>query len=187
MKKIYLVLTPVLLLLVALSFGTAYVQGFESGEIFNSIFSISLAAVTFLSLGMMFREGTFRKTVWCRFAYVGTAILIMGILFRIQHWPNALAMVITGSGLITISYLVHFIRKPMKQVLDWFKAVAVCVFFLNILSALARFPFREEFNLLAVLLVLGLICMYYVEVMKAKKKPEAKLTIDGEELFDYHD
>lgn len=51
----------------------------------------------------------------------GIAFLILGILFKIMHWPYSDVLLIVGFPCIGLGYVIHFFLKTEKSALDFIK------------------------------------------------------------------
>lgn len=118
-------------------------------------------------------------------AYLGASALFLGMLFKIQHWPGAHVLIIAGIIAIVSSYLIHFVRKPVKSILAWFKAGYIVILAVAVYSVLFRLPYREELTSASSLSGLALVCLFYVHLAKKKKPAGSGLTAEEQQLFQY--
>lgn len=97
---------------------------------FNVIFEIkdlkrwgSLAEIIteYAGFYLLYKNGTFQNTRLSRFTGISIAMILIGSMFKIIHWPGAAQLF----GLAIISFVVlyslHFISKHPKLALDWAK------------------------------------------------------------------
>ena len=86
-----------------------------------SFLDSNFLVVVVLALYLIAGESKFMRSKWMRIIRAFFGLLILGVLFKILHWPGA-DFVLLGAitGLIVI-YTIWFIRKPKKLMLDWVK------------------------------------------------------------------
>ncbi len=71
-----------------------------------------------MSSGDSFFESTKFKTIM-KFVYgYGGAIVIVGAMFKIQHWPGATIMLIGGLGIEAVIFMLSA-HEPLHEELDW--------------------------------------------------------------------
>ncbi|WP_299315995.1 hypothetical protein [uncultured Aquimarina sp.] len=91
-----------------------------------NLFDYGLRIGGFIGFFMLLSNGTFIKTKYFKIAQGIFAIVIIGVLLKIMHW-TAYANHIIVVGLIGIatSYLLSFLKKPIKKRLDYLKLIWV--------------------------------------------------------------
>lgn len=89
---------------------------------------------------------------------IGIAALIIGILFKIQHWPGASMLILTGAAVATVAAIaLLFLKpgpKPASAVLRTVTGVLLIAF---LLFKLFLLPFADAWILAAVVSVVGLL------------------------------
>jgi gliding motility-associated protein GldL len=71
-----------------------------------------------MSSGESFFESTKFKTIM-KFVYgYGGAIVIIGAMFKIQHWPGASIMLIGGLGIEAVIFMLSA-HEPLHEEIDW--------------------------------------------------------------------
>lgn len=76
-----------------------------------------------------------------KLAGMSASVLIVGLLFKIMHWPGAGPMMIVGLGsfaIISILFLISFLRKKEPIVLTstlFYSAFSMCILFLGFSSS----------------------------------------------------
>jgi hypothetical protein len=184
MRKIFLITLPILFVLAVACSLHYYLIALNRALIpLGSFFS---ACFVFLALGRMFYKGSFKNTVWCRIGYFGFAILIVGMLFTLQHWPNGRALIVTGCSVIGIVYAIHFVKKQVKEVLDWEKVLYVMISMLAITFRILHYEYNEELSWLVLTSGIILIATFYFQELKNKEK-EADELDEGKNVFKYDD
>lgn len=78
---------------------------------------------------MLLVNGTFIKTKFFRYSKGVIAIVILGILFRIMHWPYGQILFSVGFLGIPVCYVLSFIQKSIKKRLDILKLLWVVLAF----------------------------------------------------------
>ena len=71
-----------------------------------------------MSSGESFFESKKFKTVMKYVYGYGGAIVIIGAMFKIQHWPGATIMLIGGLGIEAIIFMLSA-HEPLHEELDW--------------------------------------------------------------------
>ena len=71
-----------------------------------------------MSSGDSFFESTKFKTIMKYVYGYGGAIVIIGAMFKIQHWPGATIMLIGGLGIEAVIFMLSA-HEPLHEELDW--------------------------------------------------------------------
>jgi hypothetical protein len=98
--------------------GTAY-------EKYYRVFSIITTLIGSLALIMVARSGTTMKTVQFKIILFCLGIFILGVLYKIMHWPGGFEIMTISLTGIVIAYAIRFINKKNKTILDIFKMLWV--------------------------------------------------------------
>lgn len=183
MRKFYLIVAPLLLLVMASSFVYSYFANSDTQAI-PLVFMPAWGVLLLLSLLTMLKYGTFRKKKWSRLAYLGAGIAIIGFALELQQKIDGKIILITGMGIFVMSYLAYFAGKP-KTALDWFKAGYIATIPVVLVFAMWEQPYLREVHTASVTTGLITICQYYVDLAKKKKQVAPELTTDGQQLFQY--
>lgn len=72
---------------------------------------------------MMTSDSRLFKTIYGKGLLAGAALFIVGLLFEIQHWYGANIILRIAVAALLMTYLVRFIYKKKKGLLDWLKVV----------------------------------------------------------------
>lgn len=106
---------------------TEYTNYKEAESLINLGLSISEVA----GFIMLVRNGTFIKTRFFRFFKLAFAVVLIGALFKILHYPYGNEIVAIGLICIIIVYTFSFLNKPIKKRLDIIKLIWVVVAYTN--------------------------------------------------------
>jgi len=160
MKKNYnLVIVIIIALIVCIaSYISLRFTGNSKAYLINDT---SLKVFSGASLFLLVQEGTFIKNKLFKFCLVAVTITLIGVLFKVLHWPLGNTMI--GLGLVTFlsSYTIHFSKKASKNAIDFLKmGWVVCMTVVSILSVLELI--KNDFILFPSLLLLILI-LYYLK------------------------
>ena len=189
MRKFSSVAIPVFFLLsLASGLYISFVHYNAEVDLWRRFFQVALAMIAWSA---MFSLSSFRKTFWVRPAYLGVSILLFGILFKLQHWPYGNALILVGCLIAGTAYLIHFFKKPGKEMLDWLKATYLAVAVSTILAKVFRL-LNDEISLISdwIILVSGmalLITFYVTVLLKGEKDGRQELDTDGKNVFRYPD
>ena len=186
MRKVFLITLPVFFVLAIAGFFYQYLITYN--EILSMLASFSGQCFVFLALGRMFYNGSFKNTVWSRISYFGFAILIAGMLFKLQHWPGQYVFILTGCSIIGIAYVIHFIKKRVKVLLDWEKVLYVITLMVAITFRMLHYGFNEVLSWLLLIIGISLIAtFYFYELKRIEKVSVVELDNEGENVFKYED
>jgi len=89
---------------------------------------------------------TKRLTVSLR---VAIAVLVLGIVFKLQHWPMAMVLVIIGAMAIVLLYPFRYAAKPRKAFLDHVKLGLAITWPSSMVLQLMHWPYANVLGLLA--------------------------------------
>lgn len=134
--------------------GMMFVEG-------SGVTSFLSRLITFFWLWVLFKSSTTRKTFYFWIMLVFLAILMVGLLFRLEHLPGA-SLFISASILgFAITYLLRTFSKKKKVLLDWLKlswVIAVAFITLGILEHLISAAYGIISNVLF-LIMIGVFCL----------------------------
>jgi hypothetical protein len=83
----------------------------------------------------------------------GNFILIIGIIFKIMHWPNANVLLIFASFIIILGYFIFFLRNTNKTWLDILKLCWIIIALGNITWILLKMPYLQLIENITLLLI----------------------------------
>lgn len=87
--------------------------------------SAGLILTQLSGLFLLLRAGTLFKSLYWITIGALLILLVIGAVFKIQHWPGASLLLFLGTSGIASVYLVSFIFKTPKQILDVAKVLWV--------------------------------------------------------------
>ncbi|MEK6153686.1 hypothetical protein WIW50_10525 [Flavobacteriaceae bacterium 3-367] len=74
---------------------------------------------------------------------LGIAVLILGILIKIQDWsPHANIIMVTALTGIAVMYSIRFLKKTKKRFLDYVKLILVVVWCTNVVFSIFHLPYE---------------------------------------------
>ncbi len=163
MKSGYLI--AIVILSLAGSFLGLFSYVYED-EYLDLFFKLSTAAFLFSGVLLLSQNGTYRYTRYYKWSALSVALVLIGAVIRIMHWPGAHFFNFSAALLILSLYTVHFVRKPIKKELDWIKLAFVYVYMFSQSIRFFNFPFPKETAFLShIILAYALFLFFY-------KKPE---------------
>lgn len=122
---------------------------------------LKIGSSFFLLFGLMFilkHSKLIYESKYMRIIYLLLCIQIIGVIFKIQHYPGSkIFFMINSFGLIVL-YLYRYIKKENKSVLDSIKLIWVLIFFTSIIPMNVTITFCNNLN------VIGLIIFIYMFV-----------------------
>jgi hypothetical protein len=124
-------------------------------DTFQSLFFLT-------GLYLLIRNGTFIQTREFRLIGIGIAVVILGGLFKVMHWVGADQLVGFGGGLIFILYLLHFIKKPGKQLIDIGKLAFLITFLAGRYFKLMHWPKGDELTFLSIMIFIPVV-IYFIQ------------------------
>jgi hypothetical protein len=143
-------------------FLTSYISYSSKAE---DLMHIGISVIEFVGLFMLLLNGTFIKTKYSKIAQGIFAIVIVGSLFTIMHWPYGTLILVSGFAGIVIVYFLSFLKKPIKNRLDILKLAWVVVSHANGLLVYFHIIGDEYQILQSVLMWLAII-----EYLRAEKR-----------------
>jgi hypothetical protein len=145
------------------------VNGFldlDSGIIATCL-KIASFGVNVFWIYFMVRESKFNKTIFGRLTLIFISVIIIGFLFKLQHWANAGTLLIFGYVGIMITYTIRFIAKKQKLLLDIFKLIWVeTTALISLLVLMHRID--RDYTIINSLLFIAVICLFTLDYNKQK-------------------
>lgn len=141
---------------------------FEKGGLF---LSLGLSFVNLFGLILLLRNSSLTKTIYIRIISFLIAIIIIGAMFKIMHWPGSAIMLSIGLIGIPIVYSFRFIKKTVKQLLDILKlAWVVTITIIALGVTLHWFPrdltYLPNIIMLATIVHFAIICIKNKELLE---------------------
>ena len=137
---------------------------YETGGIF---LSLGLSIVNLLGLIMLVKNSSLTKTIYFRYISFLIAIVIVGAMFKIMHWPGSAIILTIGLIGIPSVYLFRFIKKPIKRQLDIMKLVWVITAYITALGVTLHWLPRD-LTYLPNVIMLATIIQFTSTCMKDK-------------------
>lgn len=150
-------LTILIILGVLITFIGLFLSSFTTIENSDFLFRIGLWLIEVPGMFLLLSNGTFLKTKYSRIVMGLFAFMLIGTAFMIMHWPYGNSLLVVGCIGIVISYLVHFLKKPIKKRLDYIKLAWVSVLYIGAILRLYHLITVEYRILTTVLMILALM------------------------------
>ncbi len=137
---------------------------FDSGIIDTCLTIASFAVNTFWIIFLV-NDSKYSKTIFGRLTYLFLSVIIVGFLFRLLHWSFAGITFMIGYVGIMITYVIRFIIKKQKLLLDilkllWVQTTAI----ISLLTLMHRID--REYSIINALLFIALICVFTLDYNK---------------------
>lgn len=94
----------------------------EGGEM---LFQVGLGVGQLLGFTLLYHHWSLGSSIYWRLIKGAVGVLIIGILFKIQHWPGANLMLVVSCSLILVFYFLHFLNKKARGHLEVMKLLWV--------------------------------------------------------------
>ena len=137
---------------------------FDSGIIDTCLAIASFVVDTFWIIFLV-NDSKYSKTIFGRLTYLFLSVIIVGFLFRLLHWSFAGTTFMIGYVGIMITYVIRFIIKKQKLLLDilkllWVQTTAI----ISLLTLMHRID--REYSIINALLFIALICVFTLDYNK---------------------
>jgi len=138
---------------------TGLIIGFVTTDDSNSglIITIGLGIGQLSGLIMLIRNGTIMKTVFWKIIACFMGLLIVGVIFKIQHWAGANMLISTSSVGIIITYSVRFLTKEKRAFFDFLKFICVITAYTGIILVFLHLITRDLMRIAHCLLWITII------------------------------
>lgn len=140
-----------------------------------------------LAVLRIYSKGTFRRTGLVRGAYIGISLVIMGSLFKIQHWPNATLLILLGCLMVSMFYTFHFIRKTRKGLFDFLKFFYVLILAALIPATLSHYQYTIAITWIQVINAVAMIAVFYIREWNGEPPALPEVSEGDEHVFRYSD
>jgi hypothetical protein len=70
---------------------------------------------------MIVSDSKLLKTFYGKLILFGLVFFFLGFMFKIMHWPGANSIFLVSAVALMIIYIVRFVKKEEKHLLDWIK------------------------------------------------------------------
>jgi len=131
----------------------------------------------------LFYTGTFRISIYFRFIFFAIALLLVGILFKIQHWEEATMLIsIASAGCFTI-YLLHYISKKEKKLLDNIKLLWVILVAVTLIITVNKLSYSIWARSITYWIFLALIALKIIGEQKSQQTINPKISDEKGKIF----
>ena len=113
-----------------------------------SLLEIGLGVLNLSGVVLLVSNGTFIKSRAFKFSLIAVALLILGSLFKLMHWPYGDYIFIIGSLFFLVLYSIWFVKKPVCKFLDYLKISWLYVTIFSALIIIFKWS-QYNFSLLA--------------------------------------
>ena len=142
---------------VLMSLTGLFLYNFTTVSNSDFMLSIGLWLIEIPGMFLLLYNGTFLRTRYSRIAIGLTAVMIMGVLFRIMHWSFQNILLFIGCVGIVFSYVLHFVQKPIKKRLDYLKLTWVFIKYIGGLFAINHIITEAYYRLTLVIMILAVM------------------------------
>lgn len=115
------------------------------------------------------KEGSFFDTVEFKLTGIPLAAFLIGVMFKIMHWPGSAILIAAGMTGIFLLYLIHFIKKNQKRLPDYGKVAFLVSFLAGRFLSVMHLPKGREVSFFALMILVLLVTTAYIEKSRALK------------------
>jgi len=152
--------TAIIYLLIAVVTAVMYILNLLSPGRLSPMLDLGFIIITLAGLVIIYLAGTLRRSRFNIFVLAGISITIIGAVFKIQHWPMAELIFFSGLGVTAILYFIHFILKPVKQLLDYLKVIWLLLRIAAIFFVFNNLPYGDLLTHITSIVLLAVIFLY---------------------------
>ena len=102
------------------------------------------------------------------------ALIMIGALCRIQHWPYGKEMFITGFGMLLIGFFVRFLGKKEKDLGAYLEIISVILFVVHSVMSALKLPYNSIVR--SAFFVCVIVYLVKYSLSKWKDRAEEKFT-----------
>lgn len=132
---------------------------FETGIQYPELaHQLPVAAAVLGIIALLYQSKTLKSKT--NLYLIGAFLIIAGAgyLFKIQHWPKGLEIVVSGVTGALFVYLFNFYRRTSKQFTDWLKLTFLMTYFAGFLFTVYHIPGSAPVFLISVF-AFWLLCL----------------------------
>lgn len=107
-----------------------------------------------------------------RFLRLSIAIIILGALFKIMHWPYGWVAIAIGAFGIGVNYCIIFVRKKPKSLLDYTQLFLLLSFFVHYTLRVFHLSYAYIFTTITQLFLVLFIILYLKDTLFTDRKIE---------------
>jgi hypothetical protein len=132
--------TIILFSFIALLVGFILTMIISTQEVGYSVISIALSVGQISGMILYILETDIHKTDYVKYILIGFAIILIGVLFRIQHWPYGGLLIFMGLSAVLFAYFVRFLNKNNKGFIDFIKVLWIGTAFIGSYFKINHWP-----------------------------------------------
>ena len=153
-----------------LAFVITLCHGSDPDLLFGPEVLMLIAQLT--AIQVLWKRGSFRSPMFFTLFAMAVGVVLIGALFKIQHWPTADLLLLCGSAGLILIYGLHYLRKRSKRPSDHLKLIwIVCAVSAAIIRVEHLWRFADELAMLAVLLFWSMVGVYAWEQRMQRHTP----------------
>lgn len=148
----------ILILIAFMIFLFGLIINLSGDAAFGSVWvSLGLSFVNLLGINLLVKNGTLRKTTYFKLISVFIGLLIFGAMFKVMHWPGASIILIISLIGIPLIYTIHFLKKTIKNILDFLKLAWVLTPYIAVLFVIMNWGPKELTYLSNIIMLFSII------------------------------
>ncbi len=121
---------------------------------------IADAAFWFAGVSLLLKNGKFIYSKYARYVSFSIGLFIIAILFKILHLVGADILLVAFPVAVTLIYVLWFITKPVKQILDVLKLLWVPVFMASVIVKMLHYPYAIELYIAHMALFVAMLSIF---------------------------
>lgn len=99
-------------------------------------------------------------------------VIVIGALFKIQHWSNGNELFSLGFIGLTATYLFHFFKKPVKELFDYLKLAWIIFYSATAILTIDHFQYSWEMRQFEVVFFLVMYFDFVYLQLRSDQQPE---------------
>ena len=127
------------------------------------LLSVSQSFFFLTGIYLLVKNGTFIRTRGFRWLGISIALVLVGAMFKRMHWEGADLMLGSGLASVGVLYLIHFVKKPEKDIADAGKLAFLFTFLAGKYFRVMHWPMAGELSFLS-MMILILVVIYFVQM-----------------------
>ena len=131
----------------------------QAGE---HLIEIGVNAAHLLAIYLLFKNSSIRQTRYWRIILICFSLLLLGALFKIMHWPGAGMLLSLGSISIAVTYVIRYLFRSYKGLLETLKMLWVVTAFTNSLTRIMHW-LPEEYSIVPDVLLWLTVLVFVVD------------------------
>jgi hypothetical protein len=132
----------------------------EYGRVSSGLTLIS-SVLVYAGVSLLLKNGKFAYSRYANLLNINAAIIIIGALFKIQHWPFADVLLIIGLFPIPVIYTLYFFTtKKEYSVIAFLKLVFVFTWILWRLFRVEHWPYADELQIASEIALLTILVFF---------------------------